>query len=131
MIELPFAEASDVLGDIKERLKAMKPTPVNFYPYLKRVLNEQYEKLKPQYPKDIKIPKDTAHLLRQDFEPEYVIHLEDVPRMEDGTPMWFETSEDQCWLRFGYNNMDARFISDQKLSMEYIRATCSTISAVA
>lgn len=90
---------------------------------MKRVLKAQWEKLKPKYPQIIKIPKDNKHLLKGDFEPLYTITLKEPVRMEDGTPMWFENSSEEIWLRFGYKNLDARFISDERLSMEYIRAT--------
>ena len=121
MVSLSFAEAAPVLGDLKENhLKKLRPTPIYFFPYLKRVLETQWEKEAPTFPMDIKIPKSNKYLLQKDFEPAQVIHLEEPIRMSDGTPMWFETTMDQAWLRFGYENMDARFISKQKFDMEFI-----------
>ena len=131
MVSLSFADVAPVLEDFTKEdgyLKKLRPTPIFFFPYLKRVLETQWKKEQPQYPMDIKIPKPNKFLLQKDFEPAQVIHLEEPIKMSDGTPMWFETTMDQAWLRFGYENMDARFISKQKFDMEFIRATCSAIS---
>lgn len=126
MVQLSFADATPVLDELRDvHLDKLRPKPICFYPYLKRVLGTQWEKLKPQFPMDIKIPKPNRYLLQKDFEPAQVIHLEEPLRMEDGTPVWFENTMDQAYLRFGYENMDARFISSQKFDMEFIRATCS------
>ncbi len=120
MISLPFAEASPVLQEVKKKLDKMRPTPVYFYPYIKRVLETQWESEQPKFPMDIKIPKDNKHLLKKDFEPAQIIHLEEPIKMDDGTPMWFESTMDQAYVRLGYDNLDARFICKQKFNMEFI-----------
>lgn len=120
MVSLSFAEASPVLEDIGKKLEKLRPTPVFFYPYLKRVLETQWKAEQPQFPMDIKIPKPNKYLLKKDFEPAQVIHLEEPVKMSDGTPMWFETTMDQAYIRLGYDNMDARYICKQKFNMEFI-----------
>lgn len=130
MVDLSFSDAAPIMSDLSERLKHMKPTPIFFYPYIKRVLSEAWEKENPVFPMDIKIPKSNKYLLRKDFEPEYVIHLEEPVKMSDGTPIWFENTMDQAYFRCGYENMDARFVSRQKIDMEFIRATCSATSSM-
>lgn len=120
MVSVGFEQLSPVLSEFGERFKDLRPAPVYFYPYLKRVLETAWEKEKPQFPMDIKIPKPNKYLLKKDFEPAQIIHLEEPVRMSDGTPMWFETTMDQAFLRFGYDNLDARYISKQKFNMEYI-----------
>lgn len=122
MTNLTFAEATPVLGELKSMVGKLRPSPVYFYPYLKRVLNERFEELKPQYPMDIRVAKENKYLLKGDFEPEQIIHLEEPIRMDDGTPMWFEDSANEIFLRFGYENCDARYISKVKLDMEFIHA---------
>lgn len=134
MTNLSYAEAAELLQQIGPKdgssgmIKKLKPQPVFFYPYLKRVLETQWEELKPQFPMDIKIAKANKYLLKGDLEPETVIHLEEPIRMKDGTPMWFESTASEAFLRFGYINCDARYICNTKFDMEYIRATCSAIS---
>ena len=58
--------------------------------------------------------------MRGDFEPKQVITLDSPIVMDDGTPMWFNTSSSEIWLRFGYENLDARKISRIPMNMEYI-----------
>ncbi|WP_289743832.1 hypothetical protein [uncultured Duncaniella sp.] len=130
MVSLSFADVAPTLDVFKKKLKDLRPTPVFFYPYLKRVLEEQWEKQKPQFPMDIKIPKPNRYLLKKDFEPAQIIHLEEPVRMSDGTPIWFEETTNQAYVRLGYDNMDARYICSQKFDMEYIRATCSVTSTL-
>lgn len=120
MVSVDFAQMSPVLTAFSERFKDLRPEPVYFYPYLKRVLETAWEKEKPQFPMDIKIPKENKYLLKKDFEPAQIIHLEEPVRMSDGTPIWFENTMSQAYLRFGYDNMDARYISQQKFDMEFI-----------
>ena len=129
MINLSFPEAAPIISELDSRMAKLRPDPIYFYPYLKRVLTTRFEELKPQYPQTIKIPKETKYLLKGDFEPEQTIILNEPVRMEDGTPMWFDTSESQLYLRFGYTNCDARYISSIKLDMEFIRATCSATNS--
>ena len=130
MVSLSFPDVDPTLRAFIEKLKDLRPTPVFFYPYLKRVLEDQWEKQKPQFPMDIKIPKPNKYLLKKDFEPAQVIHLEEPVRMSDGTPIWFEETTSQAYVRLGYDNMDARYICSQKFDMEYIRATCSATSVL-
>ena len=40
--------------------------------------------------------------------------------MWEDVPIWFESTMEQAYLRFGYKNLDARYISDVALSMECI-----------
>lgn len=117
-----FDEVANIAGKFNEAYKDLKPTPVFFYPYLKRVLETRFKELNPQFPMDIKIPKSNKALLKGDFEPEKVIHLEESLRREDGTPIWFGTTASEMFLRFGYKNLDARYISDAKMDMEFIHA---------
>lgn len=120
MTNLGFAEATPLLNQMTEQAKKLRPEPVYFYPYLKRVLEERFEQLKPQYPMTIKIAKENKYLLKGDFEPEKVVVLEEPLRREDGTPIWFGTTEGEAFLRFGYTNCDARYVSQVKLDMEFI-----------
>ncbi len=128
MTNLSYIEAAELLQQIGPKdgssglIKKLKPTPVFFYPYLRRVIDERWKELNPQYPQEIKIPKANKYLLKGDFEPEYVIRLEEPVRMKDGTPMWFDNSADQIYPRFGYKNCDARYLSDVKFDMEFIHA---------
>lgn len=120
MITLNFNEVTTIIPEIIEKVNSLKPSPVFFYPYLTRVLKHQWETLKPTYPQDIKIAKENKYLLKGDFEPEKIIHLEKPICREDGTPMWFEESSSQVYLRLGYTNCDARYICNQKMDMEFI-----------
>lgn len=126
MTNLGYPEAAELLSQIGPKdgsrgmIKKLRPEPVYFYPYLKRVLEAQWELLKPQFPMDIKIAKENKYLLKGDFEPATVIHLEEPVRLKDGTPMWFESTASEAFVRFGYKNCDARYICDSKFDMEYI-----------
>lgn len=120
MINLPFTELSTELDKVLAVSKTIRPTPLFFYSYLKRVLEEDMATSPPTYPMEIKIPKENKYLLKQDFEPQYIIRLEEPVRMSDNTPMWIGTSESQCYMRLGYENLDARKISSFKIDMEYI-----------
>ena len=122
MVSVDFEQMTPMLDEFKVRYEKLRPEPVYFYPYLRRVLQTAWEQEKPQFPMEIKIPKPNKYLLKKDFEPAQIIRLEEPVRMSDGTPMWFETTMDQAWLRFGYDNLDARYLSKQKLNMEYIHA---------
>ena len=126
MINLGYPEVAEMLAQIGPKdgssgmIKKLRPEPVYFYPYLKRILETQWELLKPQFPMDIKIAKENKYLLKGDFEPETVIHLEEPIKMQDGTPMWFESTASEAFVRFGYKNCDARYICDTKFDMEFI-----------
>lgn len=122
MVNLSFAEATPTIMELKEKMNSLKPPPVFFYPYLTRVLTERWEKEKPQFPMEIKVAKENKFLLKGDYEPAQIIRLEEPLRREDGTPIWFSSTADEAFLRFGYNNLDARYICDQKLNMEFIHA---------
>ena len=124
MIVLKHSDIQPMISRIIDQKKALRPKPVYFYPYLKRVLKEDMAAATKEgiftFPMEIKIPKSNKYLLQGDFEPEYVIRLEQPPTLDDGTPFWFNNSMDQCYLRYGYKNLDARKISDAKIDMEYI-----------
>lgn len=126
MIILTHEDIQPMIAEIDEQKKALSPKPLLFYPYLKRVLNEDRIAAEKdgtfKFPMEIKIPKDNKYLLQGDFEPEYVIKLDQPPMMDDGTPFWFNNSMNQCYLRYGYKNLDARKISDAKIDMEYIHS---------
>lgn len=121
MIDVNFSDLTDFIGVYNHEMEHFKPEPVFCFPYLKRVLNEQFEKLKPtlKFPMEIKLPKEEKDLLAGDFEPKQVIRLE-KPIMWEDVPIWFESTMEQAYLRFGYKNLDARYISDVALSMECI-----------
>lgn len=120
MISLTYSDVAPRIVELKKMGSKVRPKPVRFYPYLKRVLDADRENEFPSYPMDIKLAKANKYLLRGDFEPESVIHLEKPVEMDDGTPMWFNSSSPQVWLRFGYTNLDARDICMEKLDMECI-----------
>lgn len=128
MINLAFSDVKKNLDAIGGMDKQLRPPPVFFYPYLKRVLEEDIERNNPEGPVDIKVAPENKYLLKGEFEPKQIIHLDGPVRMDDGTPMWFNSSAGECYLRFGYENLDARKISSLKLDMEYIRATRFSIS---
>lgn len=124
MIDLDFTTMNKIVDDFVEVVKKRKPAPVYYFPYIRRVLTERWDALKPEYPMTIKIPKSNEYLMKGDFEPAYEFVL-DKPIMmdlEDGdpVPMWFGSTAKEAFLRFGFTNLDARFISDRKLDMEYI-----------
>lgn len=122
MTNLSFAEASPTISELNEMMKEMRPEPIFFYPYLKRVLAERFAKDKPQYPMTVKIPKENKYLLKGDYEPAMVITLNEPLMREDGTPVWFCNSSNEIFLRLGYTNCDARYICDQKMDMSFIHA---------
>jgi len=117
---MDFNEMVTQLDKVAEAAQHIKPAPVLFYPYLKRVLKKDLEETELKFPMDIKIPKSNKYLLQQDFSPEYIIHLEEPVKMSDGTPMWLNTSEKQVYYRLGYDNLDARRICEAKIDMEFI-----------
>lgn len=119
MYNLSFEKKYKFATYYEDVLKNLKPEPILFFPYIKRVLRERFNYLQPQYPMEIKIPKEIKYLLKGDFEPAKIIKLE-KPLMFEDVPIWFETTENETFLRFGYKNLDARFISDISLNMELI-----------
>lgn len=103
-----------------ELVKDLKPVPIFFDKYVRRVLNEQFEQLKPQYPQVIKIAPTCQEMLKGNMNPSAIITIDEPIRLDDGTPIWFESASNECFLRFGYTNFDARYIGKDILSMEYI-----------
>lgn len=122
MYNLNYHELGETLTSLEEKVSKLKPPPVMFFPYLKRCLEADRRAEDMTYPRTIKIPKANKYLLQGDFEPEYEIHLEKPVETQDGIPMWLNACDDQVWLRFGYKDRDVRFLSDERLSMEYIHS---------
>lgn len=120
MISLSYSDVAQNIAELSAMGSKLRPKPVRFYPYLKRVLDADRETEFPEFPLDIKIAKANKYLLRGDFSPETIIHLEKPVEMDDGTPMWFNSASPQVWLRFGYTNLDARNICKERLDMECI-----------
>lgn len=124
MLDIGWDVSSRTIDNYKEIIEKFKPKPLFYFPYLRRVLTDMYKREQPQYPMTIKIPKVSSELMRGDFEPAYTITLKEPPLMTlgegDPIPMWFENSSNQAWLRFGFRNLDARNLSDEQLSQEYI-----------
>lgn len=120
MINVAFSEVQKNLDTIAGMDKQLRPPPVFFYPYLKRVLDADVEKNNPEGPVEIKVAPENKYLLKGEFEPKQIIQLDGPVRMDDGTPMWFNSSAGEVFLRFGYENLDARKLSTVKMDMEYI-----------
>lgn len=122
MYDLSLSEMRPVLSMVSEAVDTkLRPVPIMFFKYLDRLLQEDRKQSKLTFPMTIKIPKPNKYLLRKDFEPAYVIELKEPLTMDDGeTPIWLNSSTKQIYLRFGYKNNDGRYLSDEKLSMEYI-----------
>lgn len=120
MLNVPFNSVQQKIREICGREKELRPPPIRFYPYLKRCLDEDRDNDMPTFPLDIRIAPDNKYMLKGEFEPKQVIHLEEPVKMEDETPMWFSGSQEQIYLRFGYENLDARKISKVKMDMERI-----------
>lgn len=124
MINLEFDDVNKTLAEYNSIVKNIKPEPLYYFRYLHRVLKETYELQKPQYPMEIHIPKPASYLLRGDFEPAQIITIEKPIMMtlsdKEEVPMWFSTTENQAFLRFGFKNLDARFLSDNILSTDFI-----------
>lgn len=122
MTNLAYAEAAGVINQIPDMVKNLRPKPIFFYPYLERVLEQQFKAVAPAYPMKIDIAAENKYLLKKEFEPAQTIVIDKPITTDSGVPMWFETSTDQIFLRFGYTNCDARFISSIKMDMEFIHA---------
>lgn len=120
MYDLEFGEIASNITSYNHLMENLRPTPIYFYPFLERVLTEQFNKVKPQYPMTIKIPKPLPYLLKGDLEPAQIIEIPEPLTIGSGVPIWFEDTSKQAYLRFGYRNMDARYIGDDKFDMEYI-----------
>lgn len=122
MIQLGFSDINQQIDTILDLSVKLRPEPVRFYKYLKRVLDEDWRLGQPSFPVDIRIAKANKYLLKGDYEPAQVIHLDAPILMEDGTPFWFRSSASGVNLRFGYENLDAREISKFQLDMKFIHA---------
>lgn len=122
MLSLSYADMSECVDDIVERCKNMKPAPLRFYSYLHRVLEWDKSHSSIKFPCDIKIPKPNKYLLKGDLEPLQVIHMEEPPVMDDGEPFWCNSAAKQMYLRFGFENLDAREVCRLKMDGEFIHA---------
>lgn len=98
------------INSYNHKFEDFKPVPIDCLNYVKRVLNEEYRFLNIKYPMDINLAPPTQEMLKGNLKPVQVIHLEH-PIMWEDTPMWFGDSRKEVFLRFGYENLDARFIS--------------------
>lgn len=82
-----------------------------FSTFIKHVLKMEHARLLSngtlKYPIEIKIPKSTDALLRGDFEPARIITIKE-PIMFDDAPIWFASSKDSVFARFGNINGDSR-----------------------
>lgn len=82
-----------------------------FSKFIKNVLSREHARLLSQghlkYPMEIKIPKSTDALLRGDFEPARIITIKE-PILFDDTPIWFASSLNGVYARFGNINGDSR-----------------------
>ena len=115
----------------------IKTTPLFYGNFISKVFPEALKR-ENNYPKTIRIPKDMDHLLMGDFEParEFVIEKPLTRVCQFGTgnrianpntgkkeneylqkevPMWFGSSMEGFYLRFGYKNGDSRFPSVQRM----------------
>lgn len=122
MTNVAYGEANAMLSVLQDKMGSLRPKPIFFYPYLARVLEQQFQALKPQYPMQINIAPENKYLLKKELEPAQVITLEEPIKDSQGHPMWFESSINEIFLRFGYTNCDARYISTVKMDMEFIHA---------
>ena len=118
MYDLEFGEIASNITSYNHLMENLRPTPIYFYPFLERVLTEQFNKVKPQYPMTIKIPKPLPYLLKGDLEPAQIIEIPEPLTIGSGVQICFEDTSKQANLRFAYRNMDARYIGDDKFDME-------------
>lgn len=120
MHPIAFNDIVEQVTVVSRAAGSMRPRAVMFYPYLKRVLAQDLEQTHITFPYTVRVAPPNKYLLKKEFDPAYVIELEKPVTMDDGTPIWLQTSERQCFLRLGYENLDARRISNVKIDMEYI-----------
>lgn len=122
MINIPYQMMVSCVDEIEAKCEKLRPEPLRFYKYLHRVL--EWDRANPtmKFPCDIKIPKPNKYLLRGDLEPLQVIHMEEPPKMENGEPFWCNSAAKQVYLRFGFENLDARLMCKLKMDGEYIHA---------
>ena len=110
MYDIPFELLMKFVNNYNSKFEDFKPVPIDCLKYVKRVLKEEFKISGVKYPMDINIAPSTQEMLKGNLKPVQVIHL-DEPVMWDDTPMWFGDSRKEVFLRFGYENLDARFIS--------------------
>lgn len=122
MLSLEYKELSPCIDELSRLSENLKPEPLRFYSYLKRVLAWDRDNLPLQFPHTVKIPKPNKYLLKGDLEPLQTIVLDKPPMMDSDEPFWCNTSEKQVYLRFGFENMDAREMCTERLDGEYIHA---------
>lgn len=110
MYTIEFESLMKFVNTYNRKFDDFKPVPIDCLGYVKRVLNEEFKAIAPKYPMDILLPPSTQEMLKGNLKPAQVIHLEEPVIWED-TPIWFGDSRKEVFLRFGYENLDARFIS--------------------
>lgn len=122
MLTLSYKDMAPYVDALKERCEALKPAPLRFYSYLKQVLEWDRANMPLTFPHTVKIPKPNKYLLRGDLEPAQEIIMNEPPLMDDGEPFWCNVAGKQIYLRFGFENLDAREMCKVKLDGEYIHA---------
>lgn len=120
MLTLDFQVIGQQIEKIASLSKELRPKPLLFYPYLKRVLEWDMNHEPITFPYTVNIPKSNKYLIRGDFTPAYTIQLDSVPTMDDGTPIWFNETGGGMFLRFGFVNNDARQVSAIPMNQEFI-----------
>lgn len=121
MIKLEAARCAKVVDDLEQEYKRLKPKPLMFFDYMSRVLQEDLQKRPTTYPYTVRIPKENSYLLRGDYTPEKVIEVkEPIPLKEGGPPIWTMSSEERAYIRFGYKNLDPRYVCDLEFSSKLI-----------
>lgn len=120
MFTLDFDTVGKGVQMCVEAGEKLAPEPIEFFPYINRVLKEEFEKTPPKFPMEVKLPGSTARLLKGDAAPSKIITLNEPLTTQDGQPMWFESTVKQAYLRCGYTNRDARYICNQKLDSDNI-----------
>ena len=123
MLQMNLADITPQLNELEKRSTKLNPPPVLFYKYLKRVLEEDTIEFSTEYPRTIRIPKDNKYLLKGDFEPAQEIVIEKPITLDEdkgGSPIWFCDPSKKAYLRFGYENLDARKLSKIELSSTFI-----------
>lgn len=123
MLSSNFQLYNDMVQRICERSKELRPKPLLFYPYLRRVMDwDKRNGAAITFPYTVRIPKSNKELLKGDFEPAYTFTLQEPVCLDDEehTPIWFTETGGGMHLRFGFVNNDARDVSAIPLDQEYI-----------
>lgn len=81
---------------------------------LEERMNKPVNKGGLKFPYDVKIPKSIPDMLKGDFEPAKVLHIEKPFECEWG-PMWFGSTTEGIKLRYGNVNGDSRYPSQYEL----------------